>query len=200
MEGNLQCQARHQGNRPCTFAATQDTQVRSITKCLLEDWLGCLPIALSALSALHAHTRHSQPRASSTPSLTSKASLQAHGVCDLYPRSAHDFMQPNRFTLCSADPVYTLAPPPLYRSSLHREHVRAAITVHAHITPDLHHDIRADHDALCRRWKSTARPAHAHLTSRLSYCSPGRAVIGLTSSVSPSRRPGKRRASSTTIR
>jgi hypothetical protein len=169
----------------------------------------CLPICtvcLYALSALHAHTRHSQPRASSTPSLTSKASLQAHGVCDLYPRSAHDFMQPNMLTLCSAgpacsaDPVYTLAPPPLYRSSLHREHVRAAITVHAHITPDLHRDIRADHDALCRRWKSTARPAHAHLTSRLSYCSPGRAVIGLASSVSPSRRPGKRRASSTTIR
>jgi hypothetical protein len=76
--------------------------------------------------------------------------------------------------------------------------VRADTTVYAHTTPDLHDDNRADHDALCSRSKSTAHPAHAHLTSRPSYSSPGHVVIGLLPSVSPSRRPGKRRASTTT--
>jgi hypothetical protein len=170
-------------------------------KVLPEDWLSCLLIALSAFyTHIHTHTHgtasrepHRRPTSQAKQVSTPMVSVTCIRILHMSPR----------YRTCYAlyvSPACTLASHPLYRSSLHREHVRAATTVHAYITPDLHHDIRADHDALCRRWKSTARPAHAHLTSRLSYCSPGRAVIGLTSSVSPSRRPGKRRASSTTIR
>jgi hypothetical protein len=172
-------------------------------KVLLENWLGWLPIAPSALCT-HTHgTASREPHRRPTSQAKQVSKLMASMT---YTHGLH-MISRCRICLCSALPTLPALPPlPThwlrlhYTDRLHREHVRAATTVHAHITPDLHHDIRADHDALCRRWKSTARPAHAHLTSRLSYCSPGRAVIGLTSSVSPSRRPGKRRASSTTTR